>query len=157
MSRIINDKELLLGTAVFLLLYSIDENEVRGKRVRKKITRAIKAKLAERRNEDPKSYLELVNKGADILEKTKQRYHAAGNVELSVSPGAMLGILNFRYHDDFSIFNILPRDMKTLMKAYENVGITFISIKYTNFLVKIVYEELGLEYPECGDSYVENI
>jgi hypothetical protein len=142
---------------MFLLLFSIDENEVRGKRVRKKITRRLKTKLAEFRNENPTRYLEIVNDAQGILEATKAEYHAKGNTELGLDPSAMLNLLHFRYPEDVAIFNILYIDRKHLHDAYKDIRLTWTSIKYTNILVKQVYKYFGEEPPKGPEELLEEV
>jgi len=154
-NRIVTERELLLGTVMFLLLFSIDENETRGKRVRKKITRRLKAKLAEFRNENPTRYLEIVNDAQNVLEATKQEYHAKGNTELGLDPSALLNLLHFRYLDDVAIFNIMYLDRKHLHDAYKDISLTWTSIKYTNILVKQVYKYFGEEAPKGPEELEE--
>jgi len=51
MSNVLSEEALMVNTMVFLLIFSIDDKDTRGKRVRKKIVRNIKFKLAQFRNE----------------------------------------------------------------------------------------------------------
>ena len=156
----VTDKQLLLGVSVFLLLFSINEKEVRGKRVRKKIIRAIKTELAKYRNVDSVRYLELVNAAREILIAAKSTTESRGMFNTAICPAAMLRLLQFKYMDDISVFNIDTKDVQTLKDSFGEQGNTWFTVKYTNILMDevIIYVKQDLRMVSfeadhiCGDE-----
>jgi len=148
MSNVLSEEALMVNTMVFLLIFSIDDKDTRGKRVRKKIVRNIKFKLAQFRNENnPTRYLELVNKASVILKEVSD-----ATVEKSITPSAMLNLLYFKYPELVKELNISVRDKDNLTKAYTGINLTWQTVKYTNRLVEKIKEYLGIYIPVWVDE-----
>lgn len=147
MNEILSEQALMVNTMVFLLIFSIDDKDTRGKRVRKKIIRNIKFTLAEFRSKNPVRYLELVNKSSEILKEV------SGEIaNKAIIPSAMLNILYFKYPEIVEKLNITTRDKDNLTKAYIGVPLTWATVKYTNKIVEKTRNFLGIKVPEWVDE-----
>ncbi len=131
----LSDEQLILGIATFLLIYSIDSKEPRGKRIRKKIIRGLKAKLAIYRREDSKRYLELVNASKDIMESAKVEVESRGLNNKKICPGMMFSVLHFRYKDLIGDYDLDVNEAHELRDAFDSGAGSMFTMKYTNVLV----------------------
>lgn len=143
----LSDKDILVGAAIYLLLYTIPNTDTRGRRVRKKIIRSIKQKLASYKNENPSRYLKLINMAEDVIMETKNNYYKKGYTSLGISPAAMFNILSFRYRDIIDTFSIDDLDIKHLIKDYSDVKLTYNTVVYTNIMIRTVHDMLGINMP----------
>jgi len=114
---------------------------VYGKRVRKKMIRALKKQLAIYRNIDKQRYLALVNASSDILGKARDGIRDLGIASDVMSPSVILELYGFRYPDVIGVFKIDPKDISDLKLAYEkrvdkkNRLNSMESLKYGNLLM----------------------
>lgn len=152
MEEIFNEQELMVNTMVFLLIFSIDDKDARGKRVRKKIVRNIKFKLAEFRNSNPTRYLELVNKSSELLKEIGDEFLKREDTVSGIVPSSMIDLLYFKYPDLVSKLNISLRDKENLTKSYQDAKLTWNTIKYTNVMVERANDFLGIENPIWVDE-----
>ena len=154
MEEIFNEQELMVNVMIFLLLFSIDDKDTRGKRVRKKIIRNIKFKLAEFRNSNPTRYLELVNKSSDLLKEIGDEFLKREDTVSGIIPSSMIDLLYFKYPDLVSKLNISLRDKENLTKSYRGTNLMWNTIKYTNVMVERANDFLGIENPVWVDDEI---
>jgi len=128
--------KIYLGMALYSLLYTIPKNYVPGKMGRKNILKLIKKKLKVYSLESKNEYSKMVGETDTILENTLVSLNKEDLRYLN--PGAIIKILHNNYQSYFSYFGINSNYVKNISDAYiiPEVNNTFISIKYTNALIK---------------------
>lgn len=135
------ERKLLLGSAIFLLLFSIGNDNV-CKRTRKKVVRVIKKELAIIRTTSGMSraeYLKLVTDSSILIQnaQSKMVIKSTKGVPMShVDPGKMLTIMSDAIPDLFFTLNIDKSDISEMNKCYETTMLGFPTLMFVNRLLE---------------------
>ena len=145
----LQDKEVILGASLFILMLSIENNKYAGKRLVKKANRSIKKELAITRKSNTERYLKLVYIAHVVLERAKKEVRLLGMENEIITPGEMLAILAFRYGDMFNSFKVDTEVVSELNSdKYKLTGHGFFTVKYTNILMEHI--------DRLTDEFIEN-
>ena len=170
------ERELLMTSILFLLMFSIDRQEPDGKRIRKKIERALKTELAKARTLDREQLVRLVYASQDILARAKDRTDSdySDMKTLNISPYWLLQA--FDQHSMItSNVGITESDISELKACYSISGLVFVTKVYSNRLLEavedylsspnaqleshtiaeIASEDISSEHPTLKDTVVE--
>ena len=144
----LTDKQVILGSALFILLLPLEVNKTfKGRRLFKKINRAIKKELAIYREHDRERYLKLVFISHETLKHAKKEIRLLGHEEEILAPDKLLALLSFKYPKYFNSFNIDKAIVKELSDKYSLDKFGFFTIKFTNILVSYI--------ERITDKYIE--
>ena len=133
-----SEKELIIGSSMFILMYSLESTDFRGKRVIKKINRSIKKQLAIARNKDPKSYLDLVYKAAEVIDDVRDELRKEKAIISDIiKPGTMLAFTRFKYPEVFNNLQIPEQAVDELFTKYneEDYNSTRNTLRFTKRLI----------------------
>ena len=137
--RKLTEKQVVLGSALYILFFPMESGNFTGKRQIKKINRSIKKELAIFRQGNSERYLELVNSAADLLrdanEHMKELYKDSDSTNMLITPSNVISILDYRYNDDLMCFNIKDKYISEL-RDHNIENLLVFTIKYINKLME---------------------
>jgi len=134
-------EQILIGTVIFLLLFSIDKDYPKGKRVRKKLIRATKKQLSIFRKIDPYYYLRIVNEGSKVLAEARDKLASDTGKdpkELRITPSDLIMKLMYKDEKILEPFGYDKKDIDDLHKVYENSQLGFTTLMFINRLLSII-------------------
>lgn len=145
MVSISTQNEVLLGSAVYMLLFGVPEAEVIGKRVRKKITRAIKKQLRTYKNviNNNKRYLDEIYTSRQILDETLIVAQRNGVKCIMNDPYTFVKYLMHRYPTLTKNIGIDDDTIEEMSKESSGDTNTWIIVKYANILCNNIAEYTG--------------
>jgi len=136
-------EQTLIGTVIFLLLFSIDKDYPKGKRVRKKLIRATKKQLSIFKKLDPYYYLRIVNEGSKVLTEARDKLAldtGKDPKELRITPSDLIMKLMYKDEKILEPFGYDKKDIEDLHKVYENSQLGFTTLMFINRLLAIIKE-----------------
>ena len=127
--------DIIIGSAIHILMYGIDKSEPAGKIPRKRIMRAIKTELAKTRELDPKEFINLVYASSELIEHAKNEMLFNGKLlDPIISPHELLAALRFKHPEIYSNLNISDVDLNRLNHDVKLKGLTIPSLVFLNRL-----------------------
>jgi len=140
------NNELIIYIIIFILLSSIPEKTIPGKRIRKKILRELKKQIKIQQKLNKKNYIDCYNKANNIMYDCRAHmiklYAEKGNY---IDPSSILQIILFKT-DYFKNLNINFFLIDELKEVYSTSNLGWQSIKYTNFILKELDETRGQKH-----------
>ena len=136
-------KQIIVGSVLYTLMYSIDKNAIEGKRVRKKIMKQLKKVLisnaAIANNKD--SYNRAVQMTAPIMDLVVDKMATNSNGDRSkikVSPSGLIKYLNWKDSSILEPFYLNKKDLDDFEEVYKDSNLLFPSIMYINRLLDTI-------------------
>jgi len=138
------DRQLLLASTVFLLLYSFKDHKM--KHIRKKIVRSIKKEIAIFRNSgyDKNRFLsvtEIASQDINIALTNMNLRHVESSKLNKVNPYELLKFIKQEMPEDYSVIGIPDKLLETYGIACDGINLTLSTKMYVNRLTELIKEE----------------
>jgi len=134
-----NDKQMMTGIIIYLILSSIDRTEPHGKRGRKAIMQKVKKQLAIHGKKDRDNYLAMVA-DADVVMESAREQMSKDN--FLINPGAIISTMVFKYEECVEPFGLTADHIANLKDAYAHSRAGFRSIQIANRIMDSIDEYL---------------
>jgi len=139
MDETLNEKQVVVGLVVYLLLSYIDKNDTTAKTQRKRILRDVSRELAKYRNKHRLMYLKLAYESNDILQRIydKMVLEQVDKEKLSaITPSGLLDYLDKKDPSLLEPFMFPVNQRKILTMKYNKSNLGFQSLMYVNRLLE---------------------
>ena len=139
MDGVLNEKQVVVGLVIYLLLSYIDKNDTTAKTQRKRILKDVSRELAKYRNKHRLMYLKLAYESNDILQRVydKMVLEQVDKKKLSaITPSGLLDYLDKKDPSLLKPFKFPENQRKILTKKYINSNLGFQSLMYVNRLLE---------------------
>ena len=139
MDKVLNERQVIVGLVIYLLLSLIDKNDNTAKTQRKRIIRDVSRELAKYRNKHRLMYLKLAYESNDILQRVydKMVLEQINKKELSaITPSGLLDYLDIKDPSILKPFKFPNNQRNILTKKYANSKLGFQSLMYVNRLLE---------------------
>lgn len=164
-------KEIIIESAVFILMFSVDKSFTDGKRIRKKICKNLKKSIATQREYyDNNEWLYYVNMGSDLIASAYNKMELEeGRTGKEINPNELITFLiNNKGKKLFTSKNLLEdtgmtkKDMEVFKNLYKDSSLSFQTLMFTNRLKEDLsaikpYSNLSSMEKKKSIDYVKNI
>jgi len=132
------EKQIVLGAALFIMLSTIPENYQGGKRGRKAIMKELKKKLKIYGSTSPVKYSKLANMANDVIQNARENLEFRNMDKEDLyytNPGMMLKFIKWRYPEFVSMFELKNDHIENINSHYLGTGLGFQTIMFSNKLI----------------------